>query len=183
MEEVEIWKPIVGYEGLYEVSSLGRVRSLGNGGNNRHKGKGRVLKQELGNTGYYRVHLCKNNVRKHKSVHRLVAEAFIPNPNNLPQVNHKDECYTNNHADNLEWTDQKYNVNYGTAIERRSKKLINHPSYSKKVERYDLDGNYIDTWPSTMEVQRVLGIHNPNVSACCLGKVQTAGGYKWKYAS
>ena len=181
----EIWKPVVGYEGIYEVSSFGRVRSVDRIDNNNRKRFGRILTQELGNTGYYRVHLCKNNIRKHTSVHRLVAQAFIPNPYNLPQVNHKDECYTNNCITNLEWCYTKYNVNYGTAIQRKKIKMKNHPSHSKKVDRYDLDGNYIDSWPSTKEIERVLGIPNTHISACCIGKKhhKTAGGFKFKYAS
>ena len=107
----EYWKPVVGYEGLYEVSNLGRVKSL-------KFGKERILKPQKDTSGYLCVTLCKNNNQCQFKVHRLVAEAFIPNPNNLPQTNHKDECKTNNIASNLEWCDRKYNVNYGTRTKR-----------------------------------------------------------------
>ena len=119
---VEIWKDIEGYEGLYEVSSYGRVRSLGqfvnhNFGGNAYR-KGRLLKPGLGSRGYLSVTLCKNGIRKIYTVHRLVAQAFIPNINNLPIINHKDEDRTNNSVDNLEWCDYKYNVNYGNRLNK-----------------------------------------------------------------
>ena len=125
---IEIWKSIPGYEGLYEVSNTGRVRSLdryvkvGFGAYRLHKGK--IINLTLSNSGYYFVDLTYKYKRKHFYVHRLVAEAFIPNPDNLPQVNHKDEDKTNNIAENLEWCDRKYNMNYGTKIERQKKTNI-----------------------------------------------------------
>ncbi len=109
----EIWKDIEGYEGLYQVSNLGDVRSLKYAGGNKVK----ILKQGNVN-GYKRVSLHKNNKQKNYFVHRLVAMTFIPNPNNLPLVNHKDENKTNNSVDNLEWCTQKYNINYGSAIKK-----------------------------------------------------------------
>ena len=118
----EIWKYIEGYEGLYEVSSYGRVRSLGQFVNHNYGGyayrKGRILKPGLGSRGYLSVTLSKNGIQKNYSVHRLVAQAFIENPDNLPQVNHKDEDRTNNNVTNLEWCDAKYNVNYGNRLNK-----------------------------------------------------------------
>lgn len=118
----EEWKDIKGYEGLYQVSNLGRVRSLSRYVKHRtiYILKGKLLKQRTRGKGYLAVTLCKNSKLKHYYVHRLVAEAFIPNPNNLPQVNHKDENKSNNCVDNLEWCDDKYNTNYGTRNERHS---------------------------------------------------------------
>lgn len=104
----EIWKDIKDYEGLYQVSNLGRVKSLSNIKSKREK----LLKLTLRTNGYYMVILYKNTKRAAKNVHRLVAETFIPNPDNLPQVNHKDEDKTNNCVGNLEWCDSKYNINY-----------------------------------------------------------------------
>ena len=129
----EIWKEIEGYEGLYEVSNLGRVRSLdreqfqiGNGGSYfKRIYKGRILKFKIDYHGYYRVHLSVNGERKHYLVHRLVAEAFIPNPNNLPCVNHKDEDKTNNSVDNLEWCDVAYNNAYNGLHSRRGRNFNN----------------------------------------------------------
>lgn len=120
----EIWKPVKGYEGYYEVSNLGRVRSLDRtvidkGGRHQVK-KGCIMKSRPDRQGYIIIALCKNKHYIHKCVHTLVADAFIPNPDNLPQVNHKDEVKSNNVVDNLEWCTPKYNANYGD----RNKKVI-----------------------------------------------------------
>lgn len=113
-EYLEEWRPVVGYEGLYEVSSFGRVRSL--------IGKGKERKLVKDEKGYLNVVLCKNGIYKGKKAHRLVAEAFIPNPENLPEVNHRDEDKTNNAVWNLEWCSMDYNIHYGTGIQRRADK-------------------------------------------------------------
>ena len=118
----EIWKPIEGYEGLYEVSNLGRVKSL-----KRLHTKERILSQFLNHRGYARVNLWKENKSRKYSVHRLVAEAFIPNPDSKPQVNHIDENKTNNSVENLEWCTQLENHNHGTVNERISASLTNNP--------------------------------------------------------
>lgn len=115
-----VWEPVLGFEGLYEVSSLGRVRNK----------KGEILKQRIKRTNctcYKSVDLWKDGRYHKKYIHRLVAEAFLPNPGNLPMVNHKDEDGTNNFIDNLEWCTREYNVNYGTAKERRAKKIRGVP--------------------------------------------------------
>lgn len=120
--ENEIWLPVKGYEEIYEVSNLGRVRSLdrivkGCYGSIAHK-KGKIIASGVGSAGYPVVSLQKDGKGKTVSVHRLVAIAFLPNPNNLSEVNHKDEDKTNNRVDNLEWCGRIYNANYGTGIER-----------------------------------------------------------------
>ena len=126
---IEEWRPVVGYEGLYEVSSYGRVRSVdryvkvGYGSYRLHKGK--VLSPAKNKYGYLAVNLQAGN---RCNIHRLVAEAFIPNPDNLPQVNHKDEDKTNNSVDNLEWCSRKYNCNYGTRNIRRIETAIKNGS-------------------------------------------------------
>lgn len=179
----EIWKDVVGYEGLYDVSNWGRVRSwIDNHGNRRTEPK--ILKPIPIKTrgGYFTVGLCKNGWQKNFKVHRLVAEAFLPNPLNLPQINHKDECKTNNCVWNLEWCDCKYNQNYGTRNTRVSKAKTNHPSNSKRVMQYDLQGNLVKEWPSAHEVKRQTGFDNSNISDCCLGKCKTFHGFVWRYS-
>lgn len=115
----EIWKDIEGYEGLYQVSNYGRVKRMFIKGAKKET----ILKLAKNKTGYIRVCLSKNSKKSNKHIHRLVAEAFIPNPNNLPQINHKDENPNNNYVDNLEWCNGKYNTNYGTRNKRISTKL------------------------------------------------------------
>lgn len=194
----EIWKPIKGYEGWYEVSSYGRVRSLDrmetlSDGRKRLR-KGRILKSSKSNCGYLRIVLSKSNEKKYALIHRLVAQAFIQNTDNLPQVNHKDEDKTNNcvflkkdgsvdlDKSNLEWCDAKYNMNYGTARQRWAEKKLNSPKLSKPVLQIDLGTNkIISKYPSTAEADRQLNINQGGISNCCRGKCKTAYGYKWKY--
>ena len=166
--ESEIWKDVAGYEGLYQVSSVGRVKRF------YKNGKERILKLYPNGSNYLIVVLCKNSIHKQFRVHRLVATAFIPNPQNLPQVNHKDETKTNNHVENLEWCDAKYNNNYGTHIERSAEKQ------RKKVGQFTLAGEFVRTWPSLSQIGRDLGIGN--VSPCCKGKRPSAGGFVWRFS-
>lgn len=168
----EYWKPVVGYEGHYQVSNFGRVKSI-------KFGKEIILKQKQSMDGYYSVNLSKNGIVKTYLVHRLVAEAFIDNPNNLPQINHKDENKTNNNVDNLEWCSYSYNINYGTARERMTEKMING-KLSKPVLQYDLQGNFIREWESTMECERN-GYNNTCISKCCRGERKTHKGFIWRY--
>ena len=115
---IEEWRPVVGYEGLYEVSNTGQVRSLDRYDSMNRFLRGRILRLFTDGLGYLRAQLYSNSKRKSFLVHRLVAQAFILNPDNLPQVNHRDENPSNDNVDNLEWCDGKYNVNYGTRIDR-----------------------------------------------------------------
>ena len=124
----EIWRPVVGYEGLYEVSNIGRVRSLDRFYYRLHKGK--VLSPTKDRYGYLTVTLNCNGKSKTIKIHRLVAQAFLPNPDNLPQVNHKDEDKTNNNVDNLEWCTAKYNVNFGTRQERYRNTMLEKGHWS-----------------------------------------------------
>ena len=165
----EIWKDIKGYEGLYQVSNKGNVRSL-------HYGKIKQLSIVKRSNGYLMVSLWNKMKRKHYLVHRLVAEAFIPNPNNYPQVNHKDENPINNSVDNLEWCTSKYNNNYGT---RNQRMFNNMPKYC--VVKYDLNGNYIAEYLSIKIAARENNISDSNIIKCCKGQRKTAGRYIWKY--
>ena len=163
----EYWKPVVGYEGHYQISNFGRVKSI-------KFGKEIILKQHKDKFGYLYVDLYKNNIKKKYKVHRLVAEAFLPNPYNLLQVNHRDENKLNNNVDNLEWCTNEYNINYGTRTERVSKKL------SKPVLQFTLDGEFIREWASAMECKRN-GYNQGDVTLCCQGKRKTHNGFIWKY--
>ena len=121
---IEEWRPVVGYEGLYEVSNTGRVRSVDKYDSMNRFLRGRILRLFTDGLGYLRAQLYSNSKRKSFLVHRLVAQAFIPNPDNLPQVNHRDENPGNNNVDNLEWCDRSYNNNYGTRKDKvRESKL------------------------------------------------------------
>ena len=164
----EEWRDIEGYEGLYQVSNLGRVRSLNCRG---HKGCIGILTPRLDGKGYEMVALYKEGKARNTKVHRLVAQAFIPNPNNYPQVNHKDEDKTNNNVDNLEWCTNEYNHNYGTRNERVAKSL------SKKVICITTG----EIFNSMREACRKYDINTGRMTECCQGKRKTAGGYKWEY--
>ena len=168
MTEEEIWCPIKGFEGLYEVSDQGMVRSL-------KSGKERILKPQRNTCGYLRVNLYKNGEMKNYRIHRLVAQTFIPDPNNLPEVNHKDEDKTNNKVSNLEFCDKKYNINYGTRNHLVSMKL------SKPVLQYTKSGEFVKEWKSMNDVQRNLGYYSQNISQCCTGKRKSANGFVWKF--
>ena len=172
---METWKSIAGYEGLYQVSDMGRVKSM-------KFGKEKILKPLKNTRGYLQVMLCKDCHTKRLLVHRLVAEAFIQNPNNLETINHKDEVKTNNATSNLEWMSRADNLNYGTRNKRVSEARLNHPAFSKKVQMFDKStGELLATFPSTMEAERVTRIARQSISSCCLGKLKSAGGYVWKY--
>lgn len=133
------------------------------------------LKPYIRKDGYVVATLSKGGKKYKCYLHRLVAETFIPNPDNLPQVNHKDEDKTNNCVSNLEWITSKDNCNYGTRNERQG---LGH---SKPIEQYDLEGNFIKEWDSAAQVERDLGFNHSNISKCCLGRYNIAYNYKWKF--
>ena len=171
--ELELWKDIKGYEGLYKVSNLGEIKAI----NKFYRHTEKILKQATRKDGYKQIGLFKNGKGKNFYVHRLVAQAFIPNPNNLPQVNHKDENKTNNCIDNLEWCTIKYNNNYGTLIERQRKAK----NRVKGVIQLKLDGSYINKFYSISEASRETGVTRTSIGECCRGERKQTGGYKWKY--
>lgn len=147
----EIWKDVSGFEGLYQVSDLGNVRSL------KKNFEGKILNYYRSRDGYYYYSLRKNNRSYAIAMHRLIAKAFIPNPNSLPQVNHKDENKINNIIENLEWCDRKYNINYGTGHARSTEKII--AMRAKKVrcietgrifESINAAARYVGDYPATL---------------------------------
>ena len=168
----EIWKDIYEYEGKYQVSNMGRVRSLdrlvtyADGSNRLHRG--RILKAAADKDGYYRV-ILSDIQHSNRLVHRLVAEAFIDNPDHLPEVNHKDENKQNNIVSNLEWCTDKYNVNYGTGLTRRADTQRNDPDQSKPVIQYTKDGQKVAEYPSIKEAVRQTGIKKDTISRSCRG--------------
>jgi hypothetical protein len=179
---VEIWRDIKDYEGLYQVSNLGRVRSVDHYVNYKNIKKrlilGKILNLNKDNRGYYVVTLSKDNVRKNYSVHRLVAEAFIPNPDNLPTVDHIDRNRLNNNVENLRWADYKLQQ-YNCDREAQAKAL------SKPVLQYTLDMVFVAEYPSAAEAARQTGISHTNIIGCCNSKYgyKSAGNYKWVYTS
>lgn len=170
----EEWKDIKGYEGLYQVSNLGRVKRIKRKNNayNNYYDCNFILKQNKTKKGYLRVQLHKEGTKeKTFFAHRLVAETFLDNPDNLPQVNHKDENKLNNRVDNLEFCTNKYNANYGHKNDSKKKKII----------QKDLSGNAIKVWDSIAQIEKELGIKSSNISAICRGLRKTARGYIWEY--
>lgn len=188
----EIWRTAVYddeiYERLYKVSNFGRILSL----NYRNTGKADLMTPSDNGDGYLQVHLSKNGETKNCLVHRLIAETFLENPENKPEVNHKDENKKNNFVflnedgtvnkekSNLEWKTPKENSNHGTRNERIAKANTNGKK-SKKVLQFTLDGELIREWPSIMECARN-GFDQGAVWRCCNGKKPQYKGFKWCYA-
>ena len=178
--EKEIWKDIKGFEGLYRVSNLGRVKSLERFDALGRRVKERILKPLINHRGYYQVVLCKNSIVKAYKVHRLVWSAFNGQiPENL-QVNHINEVKSDNRLSNLNLMTRKENINWGTGIERSHNKQINGKC-SKAVLQFDLQDILIKEYPSLIQAYRETGFAFQHISACCKGKLKTAYGYKWKY--
>jgi len=194
----EEWRDIEGYEGLYKISSFGRVLSVP-----RPRSSGGIRRASICNSGYLSVALCKDGIKKTLMVHRLVAKAFIPNPLGLKEVNHRDECKTNNNVSNLEWCSREYNQSYGTRIARSvashdynasSKKAASNHDYKaiglkrrKPVLQFDLDGELVRCWSGLCEIREKLGFGTGGIYCACrrkgYGKYKQgiAYGFKWFY--
>ncbi|MEY4714754.1 NUMOD4 domain-containing protein [Lacticaseibacillus paracasei] len=175
MNSTEVWKDIEGFEGLYQVSNMGRVRSLDRKDAQGHRIKGTVLAGSLNGKGYLRVGLCRDGDVEYKSIHRLAAKAFLDNPDNLPQVNHKDENKTNNAVSNLEWCTALYNNTYG-AHSKRIAKALERPIYvvTSSGHRYFFD--------STKKAVELLELKNGAVSRCLHGKLKHHGSFSFERA-
>lgn len=177
-----IWYPVKNYERLYEITKNGIIRSIPRNGTKKDK---RILKPQVDKYGYLFVTLYKNNIPHIYKVHRLVAETFILNPENKPQVNHIDGNKQNNCVDNLEWVTGQENI-----IHARKNKLqvtnyeqieLLHKNNMKPILQFDKEGNFIKEWDSAISVEKELHIFNSNICNCLKGKLNTAGGYIWKY--
>lgn len=180
---MEEWKDIEGYEGLYQVSSEGRIIGLK---------RGNIIKPIQHMNGYLFVNLHKSGSRTHASIHRLVAKAFITNNDNKPCVGHKNTIKTDNRAENLYWCTYEENNNHPLTKKRRSKTKKGIPpsektmkmlkeKISKRVYQYSKDGKLINVWNSVREASKNIGAFESNISACCMGKGRTCKGYKWSY--
>lgn len=184
----EIWKDVgiikgVDYTGLYQVSNYGQVRSLDRtdiylmkGKEVKRSRKSIIMTPVEDKYGYVKIQLCKNGKHKWFQVHRLVAQAFIPNPNNYPCVNHKNEIKDDNRVDNLEWCTVKYNNIYNGRQKRITAK--------RKKITLQIDQNtneIIKEWSSIKEAEKELGLPGGHISMCCNGKRKICGGYKWAF--
>ena len=193
MEEIkvgEIWKDIPNYEGYYQVSNLGRIKSIKR--KVKYQNSFRNVKEKIkgtfiGKQGYERVELSKNKINKKYNVHRIVANVFIPNPLNKETVNHINGIKTDNRVENLEWATKSENIlhAYKTGLSKNSEKQRNavklycKENKIKPIIQLDLDGNFIKEWKSATEVMNVLNINRKSISNCIRKQSKTAGGFKW----
>lgn len=170
----ELWKDIPNYEGLYQVSNKGNVKSFRQS-SKLGKVSEYILKPTVANNGYCQVALYNNTKKKKFLVHRLVASAFIPNPDNLPQINHKDENRLNNRADNLEWCTAEYNNAYGTAKIRAIDKK------SRPIEQVAIGGQVLAVYRSTRIASELLGVNRGTLKSAIIKQSQF-NGYYWRYS-
>lgn len=168
----EIWKDIKNYESLYQISNTGKVKSIK---------RNIILKPSKNRKGYLHVILFKNGKTKVGRIHRLVAETFIPNPYNKPQVNHVNCIKTDNRVENLEWNTQSENQKHAFANGLQTNIGNNNPRI-RKINQYDLDGKFIKSWNSFYDITAQLGYSRSSIWRCCIGKYKTSHNYIWRYA-
>lgn len=174
--EIEVWRDIPEYEGLYQVSNFGNVKSL-------HFGKEKLLKLQKNNKGYLYVNLYNNKYSKRFLIHRLVAKCFLEAIEGKDIVNHKDQNPLNNNVDNLEFCTYQYNATYNNAHIKRGEKTKGRPNYKrrKSVLQYSLEGEFIKEWESGKIAGETLNINNTNITQCCKGNRKSSGDFIWKY--
>lgn len=186
--ETEIWKDIDGFEGHYQVSNLGQIRSLDRFIKDARLLKrfeaGQIIPARLKNNGYLHVRLSKDGVHKFFLVHRIVAKTFISNPNNLPEVNHKKGIKTDNRASELEWATSKENTQHSIAngLTPKVKRGAENKN-SKPILQMDMNHNIIKVFPNAREAEKETGASNKNIAACARGKAKSAKGFLWRYAT
>ena len=170
---MEVWKDIIGFEGIYKISNIGRVKNKND----------KLLSPYHNSNGYISIDLCKNGKVHKLRVHRLVAITFLPNPNNLPIVNHKDENKLNNNVNNLEWCNYSYNLSYGSRAEKmfQTRKERNRINAQKQVIQYDLQGNIISEFNSISEASKSTNMSCGAIWQSCNQGCITNKLYKWKY--
>lgn len=179
MALIEIWMPVKDYEGLYEVSSYGRIKAMpklwGNGYKQYKREK--ILNCKDNGFGYSQTQLYRKSIPKTHYVHRIVATSFIPNPNGYKEVNHKDGNKYNCNVDNLEWCSRLQNEQHawGTGLKVKSK-------FGKRVIQYDLNGSIIREWSSATQASENIKVHQAHISKCCRGGLRQTGGFKWSFA-
>ena len=179
----EIWKDVLGYEGLYQVSNYGRVKSLERMVKHYPSGEkvvSEILLKPYNTIKYLQVGLCKDGVRKTYSVHRLVWMAFNGEIPEGYEINHINEDKTDNRLENLSLMSHKDNINWGTRNERTASNRTGKTA-PKPILQYDLDGNFIKEWSSFHQIEKELGLHNTGIWACCNGKIKKSYDYFWKY--
>ncbi|QEE50332.1 hypothetical protein FUA48_12310 [Flavobacterium alkalisoli] len=193
--ENEIWRDVLNYEGCYQISNLGRVKSVERKvKSSRSKTGYRTIKEKLmtpllSKYGYYRVHLMKEGKSFIAMVHRLIAEAFIPNPNNKPQVNHINLIRTDNRIENLEWMTNKENMRHAWDNNSANKEAIKKATIiaqernKKAVIQYNVNMEIVKTFLSIKDASEECNIRHSNIGMCCSGKIKTAGGFIWKYVA
>lgn len=177
----EVWKDIPGYEGLYQASTYGRVKSMEKYRTVNRFGGLQLLPEKIlipspNKKGYLHLSLCNSDGKSTRRVHKLICSTFLPHFNKEhTQINHKNEDKTDNRVENLEWCTATYNNNYGSRNERASR------ASSKSIARYDLNGNYIDCYSSAKEIEEVFGFCKEGIRACCRGEYQQMCNYIWQY--
>lgn len=183
----EIWKDIAGFENMYQVSNLGRVKSLPrpkpvtvfNKARIKIMTKERIIGGSSEKDGYIQINLRKNGKIKKCRIHRLVAEAFLPHIEGCDVVNHKNGIKNDNRLSNLEWCTGKQNVHHAMYVLKKNW----WKCHEKTVEQYSLEGVFIKRYPSLTKAAKSVGIHYQSLYNCCIGRSKTSGGYVWRFAT